>query len=301
MPEPEVLFAAQADTAESPVWDAVRGGLWWLDIPRGEVHFLDPSTGHDKRWVVGQPVGCLAPTSEGDLLLAMRDGLTVASGDLAETPVRWVLPGEPDGNRPNDGRVDSRGRFWIGTMAMNEHTGAGSLYRADLGGKRPQIDRMLDGVSISNGIDWSPGDDLMYYADSPTGRIDVFDWDAAAGTISRRRPFVNLSPGDGAPDGLCVDGEGHVWAALWGGGAIRRYRPDGELEREVRLPVSNVTSCAFGGQELDELFITTAKSDQRLGGAIFKYRPGCQGRQPHRVTIPSSPQGRGSERVVKEA
>lgn len=286
MPEPEVLFAAQADTAESPVWDAVRGGLWWLDIPRGEVHFLDPSTGHDKRWVVGQPVGCLALTREGDLLLAMRDGLTVASGDLAETPVRWRLPGEPDGNRPNDGRVDSRGRFWIGTMAMDQHAGAGSLYRADVGGKPPQIVPMLDGVSISNGIDWGPGDDLVYYADSPTGRIDVFDWDPAAGTISRRRPFVNLSPDNGVPDGLCVDGDGHIWVALWGGGAVRRYRPDGTLEREVRLPVSNVTSCAFGGQELDELFITTAKSEQRLGGAIFTYRPGCQGRQPHRAKVP---------------
>jgi sugar lactone lactonase YvrE len=295
MPEPEVLLAAHADTAESPVWDAKRGGLWWLDIPRGEVHFLDPSNGHDRRWVVGQPVGCLALTREGDVLLAMRAGLTVANSDLAETPVRWGLPGEPVGNRPNDGRVDSWGRFWIGTMAMDKRPNAGSLYRADLDAKPPEIVRMLDRVSISNGIDWSPEDDLMYYADSPTRRIDVFDWDPAAGMASRRRTFATLSPDDGVPDGLCVDADGHIWVALWGGGAVRRYRPDGALDREVRLSVTNVTSCAFGGSELDELFITTAAGDlneeqlaaEPAAGAIFWYRPGCQGRQPNLAKVPS--------------
>jgi sugar lactone lactonase YvrE len=289
MPEPEVLLEAHAETGEGPVWDAGRGGLWWLDIPRGEVHFLDPSTRHDKRWVAGQPVGCLALTREGDLLLAMRDGLTIASGDLVKTQVRWMLPGEPDGNRPNDGRVDSRGRFWIGTMALDKHAGAGALYRGDLGGKPPLIVRMLDEVSISNGIDWSPGDDLMYYADSPTGRIDVFDWDPASGMISRRRPFVTLPRGDGVPDGLCVDADGFVWVALWGGSAVRRYRQDGTLDREVRLPVTQVTSCAFGGPDLDELFITTAagglSQDQPMAGAIFRYKPGCQGRQPNRARV----------------
>jgi sugar lactone lactonase YvrE len=295
MPEPELLLAARADTAESPVWDATRGGLWWVDIPRGEVHFLDPSTGHDRRWLVGQPVGTVALTSGGDVLLAMRDGLTVASGDLAQAPVRWPLPGEPDGNRPNDGRADSRGRFWIGTMAMDEHRDVGSLYRADLGAKPPEIVRILDGVTISNGIDWSPADDLMYYADSPTRRVDVFDWDPAAGIVSGRRPFITLSAEDGVPDGLCVDADGHIWLALWGGGAVRRYRPDGALDREVRLPASHVTSCAFGGPELDELFITTATSDlseaelvaQPMAGAIFRYRPRCQGRQPNRAHVPA--------------
>jgi len=281
------------------VWDGGRGGLWWVDIPRGEVHFLDPSTGRDQRWEVRQPVGTVALTRQGDVLLAMRDGLTVAGGDLAQTPVRWTLPGEPDGNRPNDGRVDSRGRFWIGTMALDKHAGAGSLYRTDLSSNPPEIVRVLEGVSISNGIDWSPDDDLMYYADSPTGRVDVFDWDPKAGTVSRRRPFVMVAAGDGVPDGLCVDADGYVWIALWGGAAVRRYRPDGALDREVRLPVSQVTSCAFGGQHLDELFITTAAGGlteeqlaaQPMAGAIFRYRPGCQGRQPNRATVPLSPQG----------
>jgi sugar lactone lactonase YvrE len=294
MSEPEVLLAANADTAESPVWDSRRGGLWWLDIPRGEVHLVDPSTGHDRRWVVGQPVGCLALTRGDGLLLAMREGLRVANDDLAEAPVRWLLPGEPKGNRPNDGRVDSRGRFWIGTMAMDKHANAGSLYRATLDAEPPEIVRMLDRVSISNGIDWSPDDSLMYYADSPTRSVDVFDWDPEAGKVSRRRPFVTVSPGEGVPDGLCVDAEGHIWVALWGGGAIRRYRPDGALDREVRLPVANVTSCAFGGAGLDELFVTTAMSDlseaqlaaQPLAGAIFRYRPACRGRQPNRAAVP---------------
>jgi sugar lactone lactonase YvrE len=299
MPEPEVLLASRARTAEGPVWDRKRGGLWWVDIPRGEVHLLDPSTGHDRRWAVGQPVGCLALTREGDVLLAMRDGLTVTSPDLAETAPRWTLPGEPDGNRPNDGRVDSRGRFWIGTMA-SQRPSAGSLYRADLGAKPADIVRMLGGVTVSNGIDWSPDDHRMYYADSPTRRIDVFDWDPAAGIATRRRPFVTFSPDAGVPDGLCVDADAHVWVALHGGSAVRRYRPDGALDREVRLPVTQVTSCAFGGRDLDELFITTAMGGlneaqlvaQPAAGAIFRYRPGCQGRPPNpaHVHVESRPQ-----------
>jgi sugar lactone lactonase YvrE len=152
---------------------------------------------------------------------------------------------------------------------------------------------MVDGVTVSNGIDWSPEDDRMYYADSPTGRIDVFDWEPAAGTVSNRRPFVTLPPEAGLPDGLCVDDDAHVWVALWGGGAVRRYRPDGTLEREVKLPVTKVTSCAFGGRELDELFITSARSGlneaqlaaQPNAGAIFRYLPGCRGRQPNLADV----------------
>jgi len=296
MAEPEVLLAVQADTGEGPVWDSDRGGRWRVDIQRGEVHFLDPSTGRDQRWVVGQPIGTIALARGGDLLLAMRDGLTVAKEDLGDTTVQWTLPGEPAGNRPNDGRVDSRGRFWIGTMALDKHRDAGSLYRADFGAKPPEIVRMLDGVSISNGIDWSPDGNLMYYADSPTRRVDVFDWDEDGGMISRRRPFVTLAAGDGVPDGLCVDADGFIWVALWGGSAVRRYRPDGSLDREVRVPVTQVTSCAFGGPDLDELFITTAAGgltkEEPMAGAIFRYRPGCQGRQPNRALVPPLPRQR---------
>jgi sugar lactone lactonase YvrE len=285
--EPEVLLGARAVTAESPVWDARRGALWWLDIPRGEVHLLDPSTGHDQRWFVGQPVGCLALTREDDVLLARRDGLIVMRPDLVEKSALWPLPGEPDNNRPNDGRVD--GRFWIGTMGLDERAGAGSLYRAELGAIPSAIVRILSGVTVSNGIDWNPDDTLMYYADSPTRRIDVFDWDAAEGMASGRRPFAILPPDAGLPDGLCVDSDAHVWVALWGGAAVRRYRPDGAMDREVRLPVTQVTSCAFGGPLLDEIFITSATSGlseaqlaaQPAAGAIFRYRPGCRGRQPN--------------------
>ena len=298
MAEPEVLLAARADTGEGPVWDSDRGGLWWVDIPRGEVHFLDPSTGGDQRWVVGQPIGTVALARGGGLLLAMRDGLAVAKEDLADASVQWTLPGEPAGNRPNDGRVDSRGRFWIGTMALDHHRGAGSLYRTNFGAEPPEIVRVLDGVSISNGIDWSPGGTLMYYADSPTRRVDVFDWDEDGGMISRRRPFVTLAAGDGVPDGLCVDADGFIWVALWGGSAVRRYRPDGTLDREVRLPVTQVTSCAFGGPDLDELFITTAAGglteEEPMAGAIFRYRPGCQGRQPNRALVHPLPAGEQS-------
>jgi sugar lactone lactonase YvrE len=186
----------------------------------------------------------------------------------------------------NDGYVDARGRFWAGTMSVEGVNGQGTLYRLDPDG---QVRAMLTPVTTSNGLDWSPDSRLMYYADTRTGNVDVFDFDESAGTIANRRVFAAIPRDSGRPDGLIVDAEGGVWVALWAGGALRRYQADGTLERVIRFPVSLITKCAFGGPALDELYVTSASSRlteaeriaQPLAGAVFRLRPGLRGRAPH--------------------
>jgi sugar lactone lactonase YvrE len=186
----------------------------------------------------------------------------------------------------NDGNCDSAGRFWAGTMGLNEEPGAGALYRLD---PDLNVTKVLDAVTISNGIDWSLDDSLMYYVDSDTFCVDVFDFDPDAGAISNRRAFVSVSAADGLPDGLTVDSEGYVWVAFWGGSCVRRYAPDGSLDLVVSLPTRHVTSCAFGGAGLDELYITSATeglteadlAQEPHAGALFRCKPGVVGRPEH--------------------
>jgi sugar lactone lactonase YvrE len=189
----------------------------------------------------------------------------------------------------NDGKCDAAGRFWAGTMALDERGGAGALYRLDPDG---HVETMIDGVTISNGLDWSDDGRLMYFIDTPTQSVDVFDFDLASGRIANRRSFARIDPVDGAPDGLTLDAEGFVWVALWGGSRVRRYAPDGALDSIVRVPATYVTSCAFGGADLGDLYITTARiklseadrASQPLAGGLFRARPGVRGRPPHRFS-----------------
>ena len=243
----------------------------------GIVHRLDPATGTDRTLDAGQPVGAVVPRIAGGYALALRDGFAVA-GDAG---VRLVAPVDENRRelRMNDGACDSAGRFWAGTMRLDEAPGAGALYRLDPDGG---VQTMLTGVTISNGIGWSPDDTCVYYVDTPTGGLDAFDFDAASGTISNRRRIATIDDGDGFPDGLAVDAEGAIWVALWEGWAVRRYAPDGELLAAVDVPAARVTKPAFGGPELDRLYITTAAPDapdpaQPHAGGLFGADPGVRG------------------------
>jgi sugar lactone lactonase YvrE len=177
----------------------------------------------------------------------------------------------------NEGGCDPDGRFWCGSMAYDQAPGRGALYRLDPDGA---VRRILDGVTISNGLDWSPDGSLAYYDDTATHRVDVFDYDRVTG-LTARRPFVRL-PDDGNPDGLTVDAEGGVWVALFGGGAVHRYTPAGALDVVVEVPTAQVTACTFGGPRLDELFVTTSREgmaadDDPLAGALFRAEVGVPG------------------------
>ncbi|HEY2908526.1 MAG TPA: SMP-30/gluconolactonase/LRE family protein [Vicinamibacterales bacterium] len=283
----ELVVDARAELGEGPVWDDRAGCLYFVDILRARVHRFQPAEGSLRTYEIEQFVGAVALTECGDLVLAVREGF--ARLDIETGIVRMVATVEsrsPD-RRMNDGNCDAAGRFWAGTMALDEQSGAGALYRLDPGGS---VQTMLAPVSISNGIDWSSDGTRMFFIDSPTQAIDVFDFDLSHGTVANRRRFVSIAPELGVPDGLTLDADEHVWVALWGGGAVHRYAPDGSLDATVRLPVAYPTSCAFGGAGLLDLYVTTAatklttaeRANQPHAGGLFRCRPGPAGRRPHR-------------------
>jgi sugar lactone lactonase YvrE len=268
---------------EGPVWNETTGTLVWIDILEQAVHRLNPASGQTTTISLDQPVGAVAPRRSGGLVAAVRDGFA----ELADDGLRLIAPVEVDQpeNRMNDGKCDRAGRLWASTMSAEAKPGRGALYRldADL-----TVHCMVTGLSIGNGLAWSGDDRLFYFIDSLTGGIDVFDFDVAAGTVANRRPFVRIEEEAGLPDGMCIDAEGCLWVALWGGAAVRRYSPSGDLACVVDLPVSNVTSCAFGGPGYERLFITTAAAGlsdeerevQPHAGAVFEVAPGTAGLPP---------------------
>jgi sugar lactone lactonase YvrE len=283
----DVVVRQAGMLCEGPLWDPRAEQLLWVDIPAGLVHRLDVATGIDA--VVhdaGESVGCVALRGSGGYLVATALGVAAADDGWQSVHQIAALPGEPALIRTNDGACDPWGGFWVGTMAYDERQGAGALYRIDTDGAVRQV---LDATSVSNGIDWSPDGSAMYYADSATQRVDVFDVGAGDGHVSGRRPFAEIEVPDAVPDGIAVDAEGFVWVALWGGGRVRRYAPDGRLDREVSIPADQVTSIAFGGPNLDALYVTTAREGlsaaalarQPLAGSVFVHDAGVLGRAPN--------------------
>ncbi|MFI2640000.1 SMP-30/gluconolactonase/LRE family protein [Streptomyces sp. NPDC018610] len=250
-PEYEVAVHARAELGEGPTWDPAAGRLIWIDILSSRVHTYDPATGRRTVRVTDQHVGAAKPRAGGGLVLNLRDGVGLVDPDGA---FRWLHREPVAGRRGNDAAVAPDGSLWAGTMRYDEAPGGGTLTR--LTGDGP-AEAVLADVTVSNGTGWSPDGRLMYYVDTPTRRIDVFDHDG--GRVSGRRELARVEEGAGFPDGLTVDAEGCVWVALWDGGAVRRYTPTGELDRIVRLPASRPTACAFGGPALTDLYITTAR------------------------------------------
>jgi sugar lactone lactonase YvrE len=284
--EVEIAFHPGDELGEGITWDAAHRRLISVDILRGRIHLFEPATGALRTLDAGQPVGAAVPRKQRGLMLALRDGFATLDPDSEALQFVAHVEFDKPGQRMNDGACDAAGRFWAGTMCMQERPGLGSLYRLDPDGT---VHTMVSGVGISNGIDWSPDRTRMYYVDSLTQRIDHFDFDLATGTIANRRQLAAIDANDGCPDGLAVDAEGAIWVALWGGSALHRYLPDGRLDRILRVPVSHPTTCAFGGPALEDLYITSATiklsdSERRLqpfGGAVIRCRPGVAGHAAH--------------------
>ncbi len=272
-----LVLDAKASVGEGPIWDHRTQELVWVDIPAGALHRFDPRTGANVPALVGQPLAAVALRAAGGFVLALRDGFAIS--DAGEVAVVAAVERENPGTRLNDGACDTAGRFWAGSMHRGQLPGAGSLYRLDAD---HTVTAVLDGVTISNGIGWSPDNDLMYYVDSPSGGVDVFEFDLSSGDVSNRRRLVTIQPADGLPDGLAIDESGALWVALWDGGQVRRYAPSGELIGIVELPVRQVTKPAFGGPSLDRLYVTTAAagtdaSIDPLAGGLFCAEVGVRG------------------------
>lgn len=249
------VLRAGALLGESPLWDTTSRVLYWVDIKRREVHRLDPATGRDTRWPTPEVVGSLAVRAAGGLVVALRSGFHFLDLDTgAVTPIARPEPDRPE-NRFNDGKPDRRGRFWAGSMHDPETAPTGALYRldADL-----SCHRMVDGLVCSNALCWSPDGRTMYHADTARRTVWAWDSDPERGEIANRRIFLRLDGEEGAPDGATVDAEGFVWLAHWGGWRLSRHDPTGRAERVIRLPVQCPTCPAFGGPDLDVLYLTSA-------------------------------------------
>ena len=276
---PERLTDSVTFHGEGPVWSQRWGGVRWVDMLAGDVLSLTRD-GIVGRVHVGEVAAALRPRRQGGAVIGVERGFALedADGSVTALPEVWA----DGGMRMNDGACDPDGRFYCGSMAYDRRRGGGTLYRLDPDGS---VTSVLDGVTISNGLDWSPDGDRAYYNDTATQQVDVFDYDRDAG-LSGRRPFVAIPEDLGWPDGLTVDAEGGVWVALNRGGAVHRYAPDGTLDEVVELPTPWVTACTLGGERLDELFITTTREkvppgEDPLAGSLFRAEVGVAG-QPVR-------------------
>jgi sugar lactone lactonase YvrE len=284
----EVVHSGPASVTESPMWDSRAQALWWVDIYHGLVHrFLWNEKTHSCQ-EVGAPVTCLAPRVDGGLILAMQGAIWAADAgeDALLTLPQQPIPGTANpvaGTRFNDGKCDGQGRFWIGTILDGAPDGSGGLYLLD---PPDPLRNVLSGTNVSNGLDWNADGTTLYFVDSATRCLDAIQCDPVRGTLGHRRTLVQIEPDAGAPDGLTVDGEDNIWLALSGGWQVRCYTPGGQLVCVIRLPVSRVTSCTFGGPWMNDLFITSARrrlSDaevaaQPLAGSVFRIRVGVTGR-----------------------
>ena len=268
---------------EGPYWRPEDEALLWVDVARGHLHMTRVQLGEtitielDTVSAAFPAVGGGLVTAGGRRLMlrATRPGEGWAGRIIAEAPAR-------DGVRFNDASVDPAGRVWVGSMDIKEKEPLGTLYRLDSGGTLTPV---VKGATVSNGIGWSPDGTRMYYNDSPMRRIDMFDYDQATGEAFQGRMFADLSGADGFPDGLTVDADGYVWVAMFAGGALRRFTPAGHQDAVIPLPVSQPTSCAFGGPGMADLFVTTAYRDlsetqraaEPLAGRLLRLRPGPVG------------------------
>jgi sugar lactone lactonase YvrE len=276
----EIFVDAHAGVAEGPVWDSANSRLVWTDIPGEVVHFTDAATASDTEVAVGGRVGAVVLRSAGGFVLAMENEFVITGADPAASVRRVAVTTDPR-FRFNDGKCDAAGRFIAGLAGTDGRWGTAGLYSLEPDGAARKI---VDGISCSNGIGWSADGHTMYYVDTPTYRVDVFDYDLETGTPTNRRTFAEISDGYGRPDGLCVDAEGCVWVAIWGGYEVRRYSPAGALLQSISLPVSLVSSVAFGGDDLETLYITSASDIPKHqlprephAGAVFVVRPGVAG------------------------
>jgi sugar lactone lactonase YvrE len=286
--EAELVLDAQAETGEGPCWDEEKRLLYFVDITKGRLHTYDPQTGAHKSVGFGEPIGVAVPHAGGGLAAALQHGFYRVDPDTGSKTAIALLDDRSPDMRFNDGKCDARGRLFAGTMEMKGKPGAGALYRLDRDGS---VHVILTDLSISNGLAWSEDGGTVYFIDSPTLTVRAYAFDQETGTFGESRVVARIPEGEGVPDGMCIDREGMLWVAQWGGYRVSRFDPStGVRLGWVRVPAACASSCAFGGPNLDELYITTANRDlddeerraQPHAGGLFVARPGVAGYRAER-------------------
>jgi sugar lactone lactonase YvrE len=291
--EATLLLDTKCLLGEGPWWDAQTQRLYWIDGFGDSIFLYDPSSGENKTYPAGRHVGCVIPAANGRILAVLQDGIYLLAPDTGELTLLNDIEHEITNNRLNDGKCDSRGRLWFGSMSMTanqperEFEVSGSFYKYENG----VVIKQFGGVGISNGIAWNADETVMYYIDTTTASVFAFDFDAGTGSISNRRAIITFDQNEGLPDGMSIDEEGMLWIAHFGGWRISRWNPNtGKKLDEIPLPVQKVTSCCFGGKNLDTLYMTTARTEltpaelerQPRAGGLFIAKPGVRGRPLHK-------------------
>lgn len=272
----EHVVSCHSKLGEGPIWHPIENVLYWLDIVQARLHRFDPEVGQHKAVDLGVVTGSMGVRAGGGFVMATQKGF--AFWDVIAERFEFVSDPDPEENKTrfNDGKTDRQGRFWAGKVS-NDPTN--SLFRFDAD---HSVHRMESGITTSNGLGWSPDNRTFYFTDSPARIIYAYNFNATTGAISGRRVFARIpdDPDEGLPDGLAIDQEGCIWSARWGGWKIVRYRPDGSIDREISMPVEFPTSCAFGGPNLMELYITSAwievppelRDKQPMAGDVFRLK-----------------------------
>jgi sugar lactone lactonase YvrE len=273
--QPAVVLQHTCLLGEGPVWDAKRKLICWVDIVDGAIHEYSPEQKTHHTIKVHQMIGSIAVCTNGNFIAALRNGFAFI--DRAGGEVKMITDPEDHlpNNRFNEGKCDPAGRFWAGTMALSEEAGAGNVYvlQNDLA-----TTKKIDAVTVSNGMAWSADHQIFYYIDTPTFEIVAFDYEKSTGHISNRRVIIKVAAEDGYPDGMTIDNEGMLWIAHWDGWQLTRWDPtSGEKLHSIQFPAAKITSCTFGGENLEDLYITSAKvgltedelEKQPLAGSLF--------------------------------
>jgi sugar lactone lactonase YvrE len=285
----KLIFDGKAELAEGPVWH--DAALWWVNINARTLNRLDVDNGCNVSRATGDFIGAAVPAVHGGWIVARGRDVTQLDWETGAIKPLAHLPADADPQlRFNDGKCDPRGRFHVGTMHRQLAPGRSAFYRL----QKSRLIPLFEGVTVSNGLDWSPDQTRFYYADSSTSRVDVFDYDIETGGLSNRRALAEIPFDRGVPDGLCCDADGNLWVALWGGSGVECF--DGRTGKSLEwipVPVRQVSSCCFGGRNYDQLFITTAwegcddaaRSADPLAGGIFTFEPGVCGQPPNLAQI----------------
>lgn len=269
---PELVLDCKAELGEGPIWDPDAQKLYWVNILANEVHIYDPASEKDRCIDCGQMVGTVVARQSGGLMVALQNGF--ASLDLDTQKIQHIA--DPENNpevRFNDGKCDPAGRFWAGSLPLSENVPEGSLYSLET---NHSVQKRLTGITIANGIVWTSDAKTMYYIDTPTMKIDAYDFDIETGDISNHRVAVTVPEEFGWPDGMAIDAEDKIWVAHWGGWQVTRFDPEtGEILQKIKIPAEQVTACAFGGPNLNQLYITTANTG--IGPAALAKQPHAGG------------------------